>query len=59
MVTVDPALIDGVAFTETTFVPVPVQPFVVPAIVYVMVDVGLAVTLAPVVADNAVAGDHV
>ena len=41
-----------------TFV-VPVQPFVIPETVYVVVVAGLAFTVAPVVALNPLAGDHV
>lgn len=44
--------------TLTVTVPVLVQPEVVPVTVYVVVLAGLAVTVAPVVADNPVAGDQ-
>jgi hypothetical protein len=54
-----PALTAGVAFTETNLVAVPLQPLVVPVTVYVVVAVGVAVTLAPVVAVSPVDGDHV
>jgi hypothetical protein len=55
-----PVMADGSGLTVTVTVPVPTQPpLVVPVIVYVVVDDGLAVTLEPVVADSAVAGDHV
>ena len=51
----------GVVFTVTTtvFVPVQVTGEVEPVTVYVVVTVGLAVTVAPVVALNAVFGAHV
>jgi hypothetical protein len=46
--------------TETVPCPVEVQPLIsVPATVYVMFDVGFAVTDEPVVELNAVDGDHV
>lgn len=45
--------------TETVTVPVPVHPTEVPVTVYVVVAAGLAETVAPVVADRPVAGDHV
>ena len=49
----------GKAFTVTVEVAVLVQVFKsVPVIVYTVVVAGLAVTLAPVVALNPVAGDH-
>jgi hypothetical protein len=49
----------GLAFTVTVTVVVPVQPARdVPVTVYVVVVVGLAVTTAPVVPDNPVAGAH-
>ena len=52
-----PATIVGVAFTLTVFVAVFTQPLAfVPETVYVTFVVGDAVTLAPVVADNAVLG---
>jgi hypothetical protein len=59
IVTEDPALTEGVAFTDTTLVAVPLQLPVVPVTVYVVVVVGVAVTLAPVVAESPVDGDHV
>lgn len=43
----------------TVEVAVPLHPDVVPVIVYVVVEAGFAVTLAPVVADRPVEGDHV
>ena len=50
----------GVVFTLTITVAVFVQPLLlVPATVYIVVAVGLAVTLAPTVAERLVAGDHV
>jgi uncharacterized membrane protein YgaE (UPF0421/DUF939 family) len=45
--------------TVTVTVPLLVQPAVVPVTVYVVVLAGLAVTVAPVVEDNPVAGDQV
>ena len=48
----------GVGFTVTKEVTEAVQVPVVPTIVYVVVTVGLAVTLAPVVALNPVEGDQ-
>jgi hypothetical protein len=44
--------------TVTTTVSVPVQPPVVPVTIYVVVDDGLALTVAPVVALNPEAGDQ-
>jgi len=53
------AEITGGGLTVTVTVEVLVQPFEpVPVIVYVVVEAGLAVTLAPVVALNPVAGDQ-
>ena len=50
----------GIGFTVTVTVPVLTQPAaLVPVMVYVVVAVGLAVTLVPVVALKPVAGDHV
>jgi hypothetical protein len=58
--TFEPALITGSGFTDTVIVPVLVQlPGFVPVIVYVLIDVGLAVTVAHVVHDNPEDGDHV
>ena len=55
-----PAVGVGNAFTVTVTVPVLVQPAaVVPVTVYVIVEVGSAVTVAPVVDDKPVAGLHV
>ena len=48
----------GGGFTVTVTCAVAVHPFLVPVTVYVVVLVGVAVTLAPVVALNPVAGDH-
>ena len=49
----------GVGFTVTATVFVAVQPnSLAPVTVYVLVDVGLAVTVSPVAADKPVAGDH-
>jgi hypothetical protein len=50
----------GNGFTVTVIVVVPVQPVAVfvPTTVYVVVTTGFAVTLLPVVALKAVAGDH-
>ncbi len=59
IVVVAPALMVGSGFTVTSRLAWPVQPETVPVIVYVVVVVGLAVTLAPVVADRPVAGAHV
>ena len=57
IVTFEPGVMVGVAFTLTVFVAVFTQPLAfVPVTVYVTVVVGDAVTLAPVVADNAVLG---
>ena len=54
------AVATGVSFTVTVTVPVLTHPFAsVPVTVYVVVVVGLAVTAAPVVADNPVEGLHV
>lgn len=54
-----PASTTGNGFTVTVDVAVFVHPFTsVPVTVYVVVEVGFAFTLAPVVALNAVAGDH-
>ena len=53
-------VITGVGFTVTVTVVVPTQPAaLVPVIVYVVVEGGFAETLAPVVADKPVEGDHV
>ena len=53
-------VIAGNAFTVTVEVAVPAHPEAfVPVTVYVVVDTGDAVTLAPVVADNVLPGDHV
>lgn len=50
----------GIGFTVTAVVNVPTHPpVVVPLSVYVVVTVGLAVTLAPLVELNPVPGDHV
>ena len=56
-----PAIVHvGFGLTVTVTVAVEVHPAaLVPVIVYVVVDAGFAVTLAPVVALNPVAGDHV
>jgi hypothetical protein len=52
-------VIVGCALTVTVTVCVLVHPAAeVPVTVYVVVVAGLAVTVAPVVADNPVAGDH-
>ena len=49
----------GRLFTVTVLVVLLIQPFKsVPVIVYVCVEVGLAVTVVPVVALNPVEGDH-
>ena len=48
----------GVAFTVTVDVFVLEHPLVVPVIVYIMVVVGLAVTVEPVVALRLVPGVH-
>lgn len=49
----------GNGVTVTVEVAVLLQPEVVPVIVYVVVEDGFAVTLAPVVDDSPVEGDHV
>jgi hypothetical protein len=49
----------GRGFTTTVTVAVPEQAPVVPVTVYVVVVAGLAVTVAPVVADKPVAGVQV
>lgn len=55
-----PAVGVGNEFTVTVTVAVLVQPAaVVPVTVYVIVEVGLAVTVAPVVDDKPVPGLHV
>jgi len=60
IVTSEPPLMVGTGFTDTWTVAVFTQPLAsVPVTVYVMVLVGLAVTLEPVVADRAVPGVHV
>jgi hypothetical protein len=59
MVTSEPAFVVGISFTVTVTVAALLQLPVVPIAVYVVVTVGLAETLAPVVADKPVAGDHV
>ena len=48
----------GEVFTVTVTLVVPVQPDVVPVTVYMVVDAGLAVTVAPVVELRPVAGDQ-
>ena len=56
----EPPLIVGNVFTVTVTLAVLLQPFeLVPVTVYVLVVVGLAVTLAQVVQDKPVAGVHV
>lgn len=55
----EPALIMGRLLTVTVIDAVLLQPPVVPVIVYTVVDDGVAVTLAPVVADNPLAGSQV
>ena len=56
----EPPLIVGNVFTVTVTLAVLLQPFeLVPVTVYVLVVVGLAVTLAHVVQDKPVAGVHV
>jgi hypothetical protein len=58
--TFEPPLIVGNGLTVTAIVAVLEQPLAsVPVIVYVVEEDGLAVTLAPVVADNPVPGDQV
>lgn len=60
MPTSDPPLTDGTGFTLTVTIALFTQLFTsVPVTVYVVVDVGPAVTLAPVVAESEDAGDHV
>ena len=56
--TPEPAPMVGMALTVTVTITVLLQPLVVPVTVYIVVDDGLAVTLAPVVADKPVDGDH-
>ena len=48
----------GNGVTVTVTVCVPLHPLAVPVAVYVVVEDGLAVTVAPVVALNPPAGDH-
>lgn len=48
----------GFGFTVTTALAVFEQPLVVPVTTKVTVELGVAVTLAPVVADKSVAGDQ-
>jgi hypothetical protein len=48
----------GSGFTVTVTCPVAVHPFEVPVTVYIVVEVGLAVTGEPMVELNPVAGDH-
>lgn len=52
------AVTTGIGLTVTVVVAVLEQAPFVPVTVYVVVVVGLAVTVAPVVADNPVAGDQ-
>jgi len=53
-------LSDGAGLTETITVAVLLQPAPLnPVTVYVVVEPGFAVTVAPVVADKPVEGDHV
>jgi len=54
----DPALIVGIGLTVTVTFAVLLQPKEEPVNAYVVVRVGVAVTLAPVVADKPVAGDQ-
>jgi hypothetical protein len=56
MATFAPALIDGIGLTVTVTVAVLLQPNEVPVKVYVVVTVGDAMTLDPVVAERPVAG---
>jgi hypothetical protein len=58
MATFAPALIEGIGLTVTVTVAVLLQPNDEPVKVYVVVTVGDAITLAPVVAERPVAGDH-
>ena len=52
-------LIVGLEFTVTTVFVIPVQPLIsVLVTVYVVVIKGFAVTMAPVVVDKPVGGDH-
>jgi hypothetical protein len=54
-----PVIEAGVAFTVTVTLAVLTQPLLfVPVTVYIIVVVGFAVTLAQVVQDNPIAGDH-
>jgi uncharacterized membrane protein (DUF4010 family) len=58
--TLVPAVTTGNGLTETVVVDEPTHPkLLVPVTVYVVVADGVAVTLAPVVADRPVAGNHV
>lgn len=60
MVTPELGVTVGIALTVTVTVAVLTQPFdPVPVTVYVVVAAGVAVTLVPVVALNAVAGDQI
>jgi hypothetical protein len=55
----EPALIAGKLFTVTVFAAVLLQPeALVPVTVYVVVIEGVAVTLAPLVAESPVAGNQ-
>ncbi len=59
MVTLEPPLITGNAFTETVTLAEFTQPSVlVPVTVYVLLAVGLAIGFAHVVHDKPDAGDH-
>jgi hypothetical protein len=52
-------VITGIGLTVTVTCAVAVHPRASPVTVYVVVEVGLAVTDEPVVALNPVAGDHI
>ena len=59
MLTLEPALTVGSAFTEIVTVAVLLQPNeLVPVAVYIVVDVGFAVGLVHVTQDMPVEGDH-
>jgi len=58
MATLEPPLTAGSGFTETITNASAVPQLLVPVTVYIVVTVGVAVTLVPVVADNPAPGIH-